>query len=253
MERRSCCQAIGVSVGPEVFGEDYLYFYEELLTDERSEREAELVWRLLELELGAEVLDVACGHGRIANRLAGRGARVTGLDADPFFLARAREDAAARGVEVEYVEGDMRALPWEASFDATLLWFTAFGYFDDQANAGVLRGIRSVLRDGGRLVMDINHLPFILAHFQRQAHIRRGSDVALDDFEWHEERSILSTRRTYVRDGVVREIEYDVRLYPPEELRELALAAGFSRVDLLGMGGEPLTADDRRLVALAHG
>jgi len=239
-----------VSVGPDVFGEDYLYFYETMLTDEVNDRQAALIWRLLELEPGADVLDLACGHGRIANRLAARGARVVGLDADAFFLERARQG----GQDVEYLQGDMRALPWsEPRFDAVVLWFTAFGYFDDQANAGVLRVIRSVLRDGGRLVMDINHLPFILAHFQRQAHIRRGSDVALDDFEWHEERSILSTRRTYVRDGVVREIEYDVRLYPPEELRELALAAGFSRVDLLGMGGEPLTADDRRLVALAHG
>jgi len=239
-----------VSVGPDVFGEDYLYFYETWLTDEVNDRQAALICRLLELEPGADVLDLACGHGRIANRLAARGARVVGLDADAFFLERARQG----GQDVEYLQGDMRALPWsEPRFDAVVLWFTAFGYFDDEANAGVLRGIRSVLRDGGRLVMDINHLPFILAHFQRQAHIRRGPDVALDDFEWHEERSILSTRRTYVRDSVVREIEYDVRLYPPEELRELALAAGFSRVDLLGMGGEPLTADDRRLVALAHG
>src|SRR5439155_9666998 len=128
-----------VSVGPEVFGEDYLYFYELMLTDELSDRQAELVLRLLGLDAGTEVLDLACGHGRIANRLAAHGTRVTGLDADPLFLARAREGAAARAVEVEYVEGDMRALPWGgASFDAVLLWFTAFGYFDDDGNRTVL-------------------------------------------------------------------------------------------------------------------
>jgi cyclopropane fatty-acyl-phospholipid synthase-like methyltransferase len=32
----------------------------------------ELIWRLLELEPGMEVLDLACGHGRIANVLAAR-------------------------------------------------------------------------------------------------------------------------------------------------------------------------------------
>jgi hypothetical protein len=32
----------------QVFDEDYLYFYETLLTDELSDRQAELVWRLLE-------------------------------------------------------------------------------------------------------------------------------------------------------------------------------------------------------------
>ena len=96
----------------DLFGEDYLYFWEASLTEERSDREADLVWKLLELEPGMEVLDLACGHGRLANRLAGRGVRVTGLDLSAFFLERARADAAARGVEVEYVEGDMRAIPW---------------------------------------------------------------------------------------------------------------------------------------------
>ena len=32
----------------QVFDEDYLYFYETFLTDELSDRQAELVWRLLE-------------------------------------------------------------------------------------------------------------------------------------------------------------------------------------------------------------
>ena len=78
-----------MSVGPEVFGDDYLYFYETFLTDEVSDRQTELLWRILGLSPGSEVLDLACGHGRIANRLAARGAGVTGLDADSSFLRRA--------------------------------------------------------------------------------------------------------------------------------------------------------------------
>ena len=50
------------------FDDDYLYFYEELLTPERTAAEVELIWKLLELEPGLELLDLACGHGRIANR-----------------------------------------------------------------------------------------------------------------------------------------------------------------------------------------
>jgi 2-polyprenyl-3-methyl-5-hydroxy-6-metoxy-1,4-benzoquinol methylase len=45
-----------------------------------------------------EVLDLACGHGRIANRLAERGARVIGLDATSIFLNRPRHgDGRRRG------------------------------------------------------------------------------------------------------------------------------------------------------------
>lgn len=44
---------------------------------------------------GARVLDVACGHGRMARQLASRGARVTGVDISAALLARA-EDAERR-------------------------------------------------------------------------------------------------------------------------------------------------------------
>jgi hypothetical protein len=62
----------------------------------------------------------------------------------------------------------------------------------------------------------------------------------------------MTTRRTYVRGGGVREISYDVRMYMPAELRALLLDAGFADVDVLGMTGEPLTPEDRRLVAVAR-
>ena len=46
-----------------VFDEDYLYFYEELLTAERTQRDVEVLWNVLELEPGMEILDAPCGHG----------------------------------------------------------------------------------------------------------------------------------------------------------------------------------------------
>jgi SAM-dependent methyltransferase len=101
------------------------------------------------------VLDLACGHGRIANRLVARGAEVTGLDVTPRFLELAREDAAARGVEVEYVQRDMRSLPWTERFDRVVNWFTAFGYFDD-GNRKVLAEVARALRPGGRLAIELD-------------------------------------------------------------------------------------------------
>ena len=140
------------------FDEDYLYFYEELLTPERTAAEVELVWKLLELEPGLELLDLACGHGRIANPLAERGVRVTGLDATPLFLELARADAAERGVEVEYVEGDMRSIPWTDRFDRVLCWFTSFGYFGDEENRQVLAEAYRALEPGGLLAIEMNNL-----------------------------------------------------------------------------------------------
>src|SRR5215467_11405524 len=148
-----------------LFDEDYLYFYAEPL-DARSDAEAGLIWHLLELEPGMEVLDLACGHGRIANALAERGCRVTGLDATPLFLDQARLDAAARGVAVTYVDGDMRDLPWTGRFDRVINWFTAFGYFDDAGNRRVLTEVARALKPGGRFALEMSNRDWIIRHFE---------------------------------------------------------------------------------------
>ena len=70
-------------------------------------------------------MDLGCGHGRLANGLAKRGANVTGIDILPLFLDRARADAARAGVTVDYRNGDMRELADLGPFDAvdTLVLF----------------------------------------------------------------------------------------------------------------------------------
>ena len=102
-------------------------------------------------------MDLACGHGRIANRLALAGFDVVGLDATPHFIDRAREDASSMGVEVDYRLGDMRDLGFADEFDAVVCWFTAFGYFDDDGNRLVLREVHDALRRGGTFLVELNH------------------------------------------------------------------------------------------------
>ena len=236
----------------EVFDEDYLYFYETFLTDELSDRQAALLWTLLELEPGMDVLDLACGHGRIANRLAGRGARVTGLDATPLFLERARADAEARGVEVDYVEGDMRELAWDGRFDRVISWFTSFGYFDDDENRALLRASRRALKPGGRLAVEGNNLPELLRRWQPATVVERDGDFALDRSTFDPTTGRATTERVIVRDGRVRRFEFSVRMFFAVELRDWLLDAGFAQVEFYDGDGNPLAADGRRMITIAR-
>jgi SAM-dependent methyltransferase len=236
----------------ELFGESYLWFWEPLLGDERSEREAELIWSLLALEPGAEVLDLACGHGRIANRLAQRGARVTGLERQRHFLERARQDAAALGVEVEYVEGDMRAIPWRDRFDAVVNWFTAFGYFPDEELHGILRGVHAALRPGGRFLIEMVSLTNVMTRFERQSVDERDGDLLLQLRRYDPLRGGMETEYVAIRGGEVS--RYPVFLRSPTftELRDWLLEAGFEHVEGFGEDGETLVAEHRRMLALAY-
>ncbi len=236
-----------------LFDEDYLYFYEEFLTDARSDAETGLIWRLLGLEPGMQVLDLACGHGRIANRLAARGCQVTGLDATPLFLDYARRDAARRGVSVDYVEGDMRALPWTQRFDRVVNWFTAFGYFDDPDNRQVLTQVARVLKPGGRVAFDLMNRDRIVREFQPdRVSVERDGNLIIDRTRLDPLTSRALTERIVLRGGHMRRIPFFVRLFTFTELRDWLLAAGFASVDGYGEDGAPFSPTSGRMIVIAQ-
>jgi len=57
-----------------------MFVYRDDLTDERSDAEVAALVNLLELDSPMKILDLACGFGRHANRLAALGHSVTGVD-----------------------------------------------------------------------------------------------------------------------------------------------------------------------------
>jgi 2-polyprenyl-3-methyl-5-hydroxy-6-metoxy-1,4-benzoquinol methylase len=85
--------------------DDYLYFYSEMLTDERTDAEVAALVKLLELDQPLDILDLACGFGRHANRLAAQGHRLTGIDLMEGFVDLARREAVERGLQVNYQQG----------------------------------------------------------------------------------------------------------------------------------------------------
>ena len=250
-----------------MYDEDYLYFF--AAPGDRSEfaahgpvvpgaevpgeAVAELVWRLLDLRPGMSVLDLACGHGDLANRLAARGCRVTGLDSSEVFLGRARADAAAAGVDVEYVAGDMRQMPWTGRFDRVVNWSTAFGYFDDATNRAVLDGIVRALRPGGRLAMDVDNLMLFLASFvpSRVVTARENGDMLVDRYRLDALTGRFEAERTVIRGTRARRVNFVKRLFGFPELQDWLLTAGFTTVSGCGEDGLPLTADHKRMIVVA--
>jgi SAM-dependent methyltransferase len=235
-----------------VFGPDYLRFYGPALTDERSDQEARTVWELGGLEPGARVLDAPCGHGRIANRLAGLGAAVTGLDITPAFLDQARRDAAERRLQVEYVEGDLRRMPFRHAFQVAVSWFTSFGYWEDDGCRAVLEGYARALEPGGLLLLEMQNRDRLLRHLLPTTVQQAGDDFMIDRHTFDPAANRIHTDRTFVVGGERRHTEYAIRLFTATELAGWLRDAGFADVGVVDDTGAALELDSRRMVARAR-
>jgi SAM-dependent methyltransferase len=121
----------------------------------------ELVWtaepnRLFAAEVAdlpaGRALDLACGEGRNAVWLAERGWRVTGVDFAAVGLAKARELAAARGVEVEWAHADLLEYEPEAGvFDLVAILYLQLPH--DELDVVLRRAAAAVARGGTLLVL----------------------------------------------------------------------------------------------------
>lgn len=115
--------------------------------------------RLLWLERGEVVLDVACGNGVFARRLAQLGARVVACDFSEGLLRRARDRGAEHAERIEYRlvdatdEGQLLELG-RGRFDAAVC---NMALMDMTTIDPLMRALSQILKPGGRFVFSVSH------------------------------------------------------------------------------------------------
>jgi SAM-dependent methyltransferase len=232
--------------------DDYMVFYGDDLTDERSEAEVAALVKLLELDSPKKILDLACGFGRHANRLAALGHAVTGVDLTPGFLEIARSQAVAMGVNIDYRQGDMRQIDFREEFDRVLLLFTSFGYFEDDENVRVMEAIARALKPGGLLRFDIPNRDVVVKTVPSTEVVDKGADLMINRLSFDMLSGRFHNRRIVVRDGVRKDKPFSIRLYNATEIRDLLNQAGLEVDKILGYSGQPLSGDSRGMVIVAR-
>ncbi len=101
-------------------------------------------------------LDLGCGEGRNAVWLANRGHEVVAVDIARAGLVKAARLGDAAGVEVEWIEADLREwVPEPSTFDLVLLCYLQL---PEESRVSVHRSAAASLVDGGRLVLIAHHL-----------------------------------------------------------------------------------------------
>ena len=179
-----------------------------------TDQEVGFLLELLRLPAGARVLDVGCGPGRHAVRLAQAGLSITGVDVSRRFLEIAAEDARVAGVKASFFEVDARRMPFEDEFDAVVsLCQGGFGLMGKDDSV-VLKRMAEALKPGGRLVMTA----FSALFEARPA--REGATFDIDHGVVHERTQIKTEA------GAEELADMWTSVYTPRELRLLSIGTG---------------------------
>ena len=210
---------------------------------------AELIVHVLDLKSGDRVLDLACGSGVHARRLAMRGMEVVGVDIAPSLVAHCQAQAAKQGVtSARFVQGDMRELDYDGDFDAVLLLSGSFGFFDDAANEDVLARIARALRPGGRVLIDVFDPAQMVVRPPRRSWSQYGGGYGLRTTWWEPETCTYASEFMFIDDNGTLNTsaeEERIRVYSLPEWRAILARAGLMLTHALADTKLPLVPYDR--------
>ncbi len=204
---------------------------------------------------GESILDLCCGPGRHSVLLAKRGIKVTSVDITPFLLKKARERAIAEGVQVEWVQKDMRDFVRDASYDLVLNMFTSFGYFEkEDDNLRVLRNIYRSIKPGGSCLIDVVSKEWLAKVFQpTSSSDEEDGTILVQRREVVKDWGRIKTEWILIKDGETRTFAFEHSIYSGQELKDRLEQTGFKNLRLYGsLDGEEYGVDSKRLIAVAQ-
>ena len=115
-------------------------------------------------ERPSRVLDLGCGPGLYASRLARLGHGVVGVDFSPTSLAHARTVAADGSLACEYIEGDLREADFGSGFDLAMQIYGEINVFRPEDARLILTKAWAALRPGGTLLLEPQRADAIERH-----------------------------------------------------------------------------------------
>ena len=215
---------------------------------------------LADLSQGPAVLDLGCGPGVYTEKIAARGAQVTGMDISAHSIAYAEKSAREKGLSVRYRNENYLSLDETETCDVVMMVSCDFGVLPFSDRDALLGRIYRALRPGGILLFDAHSL------------CTRENDPESSDF-YYSDGGFWSAKphiclhsflrfdecNTFVDRYVVAEKD-EVRCYniwnhrfSAKELENDLYAAGFSSVKVFSdITGRAYSSESETVCALAR-
>ncbi len=187
------------------------------------------------------VLDLACGPGLYALRLAGKGCDCVGIDFSPASIRHAQEIAASEQKSCTFHHADVRAGEFGDGFDLVMMVYGQFNVFPRDQGVEILENAHNALKPRGTLLLEFQTLEQIQAEgevgpswysaesglFSPEPHL-----VLQENF-WDADARASTIRFSVIdaRTGAVSTYALSNEAYTVEELSDAIRSAGFKSVE----------------------
>jgi SAM-dependent methyltransferase len=206
---------------------------------------------------GRRVLELACGSGRLTIPIAQSGIEIIGADLSRSMLETARAKAHRAGVEIQFVEADMRSFELPGKFSAILIPGNSLLHlFTLEDLTDCFSNVRLHLAHGGRLIFDISKWDIaMLARDPRERYpVLTVNDTTIEETASYDSAQQIRHIVWHLsKPGAVdyRVIDYSLRVIFPQELLLLLDAAGFRMESRYGeFTREPFQSSSPRQVCI---
>lgn len=185
----------------------------------------------------AKILELCCGTGRLTVPIAKAGYNICGFDYTSSMLGQAKVKASEAGLEINFIEADIRSLNLQEKFDFIFIPFNSIHHlYKNEDLFKAFNGVKNHLKEGGLFLLDCfnPNIQYIVEGEKEQRKIaeyttedgravlikqtmRYESATQINRIEWH-----------YFINGEFHSIQnLDMRLFFPQELDSYLEGAGF--------------------------
>ncbi len=191
----------------------------------------------------ARILDLGCGPGLYASRLARLGHECVGIDFSPASIAYAVATVEKDDLQCTYLHEDIRTAEYGAGFDLAMLIFGEFNAFRPLEAASILHKAFAALSEGGIVLFEVSTSESLEEIGKQGPSWYSASSglfserphLCLEEYFWAAQESVLTVRHFVVdaATGQVTRHVNNLQTYSDEQYNSLLAKSDFVDIQFL--------------------
>lgn len=202
----------------------------------------------------SRILELCCGTGRLTLPIAREGYAITGVDYTASMLEQAKVKASGAGVDIRFIEADIRTLNLDEKYDLIFISFNSIHHlYKNEDLFKVFSVVKNHLKEGGLFLLDCFNpdIRYIVEGEKEQKEIAAyttgdGREVLIEQTMRYESKTQINRIEWhYFINGEFDSVQnLDMRLFFPQELDAYLEWNGFKIIHKYGGFEEEAFNDD---------